>query len=255
MRFYIVIWEILAIYITVTNSKFLIGNFHFKNGSEFDVTTTQINIMEKWVGNSFSFSVVNFFSEMCPALSSSLDYYTTVEIREHLLNIWNSYKIPIFTWQPSCYDPSLPTLAGAGIKAPDTFIKQFSTGQLDLYLTKVATEIKSYISGPDGIYGTGDDRRLYIRLGHEMNGNYYQWDVMANSKITSADYIAFWRYTRKFFDIYLGNNTNYIRRQVQWVWCPNNFDSANLTSKFIPAEELYPGNDVVVCTFVVISIF
>ena len=240
----------------IVKAKFLIGQFYSRNGSEFDSTVTEIKRMETWIDNSnnFKFSVAHFFSEMCPALSTSLDWYTTVIIHDHLLNYWRDGKIPLFTWQPACYDNDLPVLstipaAGSKTKSPDIFIKQFSTGQLDFYLTKVAFEIKTYLSGPDGKYGTIDDRRLYIRLGHEMNGNFYQWNVMANSKISSTDYILFWRYIRKFFDVYLGNNTNYMQRRIQWVWCPNNFDSANLTSKFVPAEDLYPGHDVVVSKF------
>lgn len=239
----------------ITSSKFLVGEFAFKNSSEFDVTMTQVTNMEKWVGKNFSFSVVQFFTEMCPAMSASLDWYTTYEIRYHLLNIWNAGKIPLFTWQPVCYDPSLPTLAGAGYKTPDTFLKEFPLKQQDAYLTKVATEIKSYISGVDGQYGTVDDRRVYIRLGHEMNGNYYQWNVMENPNILPSDYITFWRYTRQFFDNYLGNNTKYIRRQIQWVWCPNNFESGNLTgTKRTTAEQLYPGNDVVVRSYIYICL-
>lgn len=244
-------WASGLIWLATSHATFLIGEFQFLNGSEFDVTMTQTNKMEAWVGSNFSFSVSHFFSEMCPAMSSSLDWFTNVYVHDHLLNIWNNGKIPLFTWQPACYGQGLPVLAnipaGSQTTTPNTFIKEFPLKQQDAYLTKVATEIEKYISGPDGQYATADDRRLYIRLGHEMNGNYYQWDVMANSQIVPADYIAFWRYTRRFFDTFLGNNTNIIRRQVQWVWCPNNFDSKNLTgTKFAPAEKLFPGNDVVV---------
>ena len=78
----------------------------------------------------------------------------------------------MMTWQPACYDPNLPTLSSISkyIKTEDTFIKNVAAGTYDSYVVSVASQIKSFLSGPDGVYGTSDDRRIYIRLAHEMNG-------------------------------------------------------------------------------------
>jgi beta-mannanase len=101
-----------------------------------------------------------------------------------------------------------------------------------------------------------------------MNGNWYQWSVAANKYITTRDYIDMWRHVREMFDrhlntttdtatddhlqgkVHYSNSSTYtdvayrvtavsvdVSTRVQWIWCPNNFDTGAVS-----AESYYPGN-------------
>ena len=242
------ITKILSIIITIScvQSKALIGDFQFMN--EFDTNVFNTYKLEKSIGN-FKFSVIPFFTEMCPAVNTNYNWFTDVVIRQHLNTIWNASSVPMMTWQPSCYQPELPTLSNidGGYKVKDTFIRDIGQGLHDTYLENVALELKLFLSGNDGIYGNDDDRRVYIRLGHEMNGGWYHWSVAFNKYITTNDYKSMWVRTRQVFDSILNstivNNVTIAVDQstrIQFVWNPNNFDAGG-----VKAEEYYPGDKYV----------
>ena len=45
--------------------------------------------------------------------------------------------------------------------------------------------------GADGALGTADDRRAYMRWGHEMNGGWYPWSkVIIGHRYLSHNYIG-----------------------------------------------------------------
>lgn len=230
------------------DSKALIGDFQFEN--EFDFSLLKTENYEKVIGSSFKFSVVTFFTGMCPAIDESVNWYTTTVIRAHLSNIWNSSSIPVMTWQPACYDPFIKGYSSnisPYLKTPDTFIRAIGNGTHDIYLKSVANELKLFLAGPDGVYGNGDDRRIYIRLGHEMNGAWYPWSVAYNKYITTMDYKSMWMRTREVFNNILNQTVinNVITSvdqsaRIQFIWNPNNFDTGGVT-----AEEYYPGDEYV----------
>ncbi|KAJ3177864.1 hypothetical protein HK101_010186 [Irineochytrium annulatum] len=173
------------------------------------------------------YGVIHFFTEWCQAMDPAMfAYYDTIVFDQKLPSIWNEMQsVPFITWQPACFDPKGPT--------PANFIKDVAQGKHDDFIDAWAKKLMTWISGPDNTNGTADDRRAYIRLGHEMNTNFYPWCPAKNPAISTADYITFFRRTRARFDM-LGFTSS----QLQWVWCPNNFDTGPVT-----AEQLYPGND------------
>lgn len=76
---------------------------------------------------------------------------------------------------------------------------------------------------------------LFIRLGHEMNGNWYPWSGTKNNNDPQI-YIKFYKY---IVDKFKGAKVD----NVSWVWCPN--------CSSVPDEEwneysrYYPGDDYV----------
>ncbi len=74
-----------------------------------------------------------------------------------LPGIWNGGSVPSISWNPTTMD----TTVGAGA--------------FDAYLIGFAQEMKQFLAGPDGVYGTADDRRAYLRLAWEMNGDWFNW--------------------------------------------------------------------------------
>ncbi len=80
-----------------------------------------------------------------------------------------------------------------------------------------------------------DGRQIFVRFGHEMNGNWYGWGGAANGANAQApqQFIAMWRYVRSRFNAKGVTN-------VTWVWCPNNESVPNET--WNQPENYYPGD-------------
>jgi mannan endo-1,4-beta-mannosidase len=74
-----------------------------------------------------------------------------------LPRIWNEGSVPSISWNPT----------SMGTEVAD--------GADDAYLIGFAQEMKRFLAGPDGVYGNGDDRRVYLRLAWEMNGDWFNW--------------------------------------------------------------------------------
>jgi hypothetical protein len=115
---------------------------------------------------------------------------------------------------------------------PDVEV-QAATGEYDAHLRAWADRLKVYLSGPDTTYDTEDDRRVYIRLAHEMNGPWYAWGAITGDNAPS-DYIRMWRRVRGIFDARGMDATH-----VQWIWTVNHTD---LDTR---AERYYPGDSYV----------
>ncbi|KAI8814780.1 glycoside hydrolase superfamily, partial [Cladochytrium replicatum] len=214
-------------------NRSLIGIYAYEN--EFSESYDRILGTEAWAG--VHFPVLHFFSAWCPAVDPSKTWYYSL-VNQRLNAIWSHGSIPFFSWQPACFDPA----------SPNSFVSDIGKGYHDDYISKMASQIKQFLAGPDGKYGTDDDRRIYIRLGHEMNGNWYPWSSAKNPQASTQSYISMWKRTWEVFtatlssDSLSGIGTNMTssidhRRRIQWVWCPNNFDTGG-----VAAEDYYPGN-------------
>ncbi len=108
----------------------------------------------------------------------------------------------------------------------------------DSYVQQFTSMLKIFISGPDGALGTFDDRRIYIRLAHQMNGDWYPWSATTNgvgigAGNTVADHVAMWRHVHDIVENIGLKNTD-----VQWIFCANATDSANSH----PMEAYYSGD-------------
>jgi len=116
-------------------------------------------------------------------------------------------KIPLVTWEP--HEPLDEIIAGAH----DQVFHMRAQGARDL-----------------GV-------EIYLRWGHEMNGNWYPWAGANNGNAAGpAKYIAAYRHVH---DLFVADGAT----NVVWVWCPLVTD--------VPAEpwnhwtNYYPGDDYV----------
>jgi beta-mannanase len=177
---------------------------------------SDVRNMETWQGKKDA--VVTLFTDWCSSTHELSNLFG-----QQLPNIWSNANVPMITWQP--------TLCSG---TPNNIDAQAAAGAYDSYLKSWASRLKTFLSGPDGVFGTADDRRAYIRLGHEMNGNWYPWSA-AGTANTPADYIAMWKHVKGIFDAQ-GLDASH----VQWIWCVNDTDNGGFT-----AEQYYPGDTYV----------
>ncbi|HET7324402.1 MAG TPA: glycosyl hydrolase [Halococcus sp.] len=139
--------------------------------------------------------------------------------------IWDAGRIPLLTWEPYTQpDESTDSPIAARI----------TTGEFDTYLDRWTTRLVEWLAGSDNELKTTDDRRLYLRFAHEMNGDWYPWSPAAEESQTPADYIEMWRYVHdRVMRERIGDD------HLQWVWCVNHTDVG------AQAEDLYPGDTYV----------
>ena len=166
-----------------------------------------------------------------------------------LPRIWDAGRIPLITWEP--YTPgasaaSVDTqaivenqeysayLESLDTTTPDDIEVRIANGEYDDYLKTWVWRLRQWLAGPDGEQGTDDDRRAYIRLAHEMNGDWYPWSPTVGNSSASS-YVEMWRHVHDQFR-YSGIDT----ANIEWMWCVNAEDQGSYT-----AEELYPGDDYV----------
>lgn len=167
---------------------------------------------EAWQGKRNA--VLNFFTSWDPTVMSAL-------FGQSLPAIWANNNVPMITWEP---------FTGGG-SAPSDIEVQIGQGNYDEYVRSWAEDLKQWLAGPDGIYGSADDRRAYLRLAHEMNGNWYPWSA-AIGKNSPAAYVSMWRRVHGIFTSEGLDST-----RLQWVWSVNRQDVGGYK-----AEEFYPGD-------------
>ena len=131
------------------------------------------------------------------------------------LRLWEVQEVarrgatPLITWDP--WDPT------AGLDQPTYRLVNIVRGKFDAYVDFWANELARY------------GQPVYLRFGHEMNGNWYPWSAGVNGN-TAAVYIAAWRRIQRRF-VKAG------ARNVRWVWSPS-IEFAGST----PLDQLYPGD-------------
>jgi hypothetical protein len=132
--------------------------------------------------------------------------------------IWSNGNVPMITWEPACIS-----------------LEDIASGAADTYINDWFDRWKKWLSGPDGVYGTSDDRRGFLRFAHEMNGNWYRWGQQSPATYISA--------TRHINDLKLAKGITNTR--LANVWCPNAGDVGAYT-----LESYYPGDAYVdwLCT-------
>lgn len=125
---------------------------------------------------------------------------------------------PLVTWEPWN-----PIYAGgvAVFDQPEFALRTILNGDWDAYIDSWA----------EGVAAFGQP--VFLRFGHEMNGNWYPWSVWTNGN-TAAEFVAAWRYLVDRFAAAGADN-------VRWVWSPN----ALLSGSAAELLSLYPGDDAV----------
>lgn len=189
----------------------LLGVYYGNQGWAMD----RVKAMEAWQGKRHA--VLNLFTDWCNRTKTMDNLF-----KQQLPAIWANGNVPVITWEPFlCSSASTPS---------DVLVRA-ARGDYDAYLNAWAQRLKAFVSGPDGSYGTADDRRVYIRLAHEMNGNWYPWSAGSGGN-TPGHYLETWRKVRALFAFNgLDSST------VQWIWAVNNEDVGSAS-----AEQCYPGD-------------
>ncbi|CAF4569055.1 unnamed protein product [Rotaria socialis] len=76
-------------------------------------------------------------------------------------NVWNRSMVPLITWEITDCNHSAEDDPG--------ITKKINNNTFDPYINQFGDRLKKWLAGPDGIYGTYDDRRAFVRLGMEFN--------------------------------------------------------------------------------------
>lgn len=193
---------------TATNNA-LSGIYYGNQGWEME----DIKALEQWQGKKHT--IVELFTnwDSEPHVSDNL-------FKQQLPNIWNNQNVPLITWEPYVQGTT-----------PNDIEVQIANGDYDAYINNWAEQIKTFLSGNDGIYNTQDDRRAYLRLAHEMNGDWYPWSAAMGNN-SPADYVRMWQHTKTIFD-----SKGLDAKHLQWVWCVSHNDIGGYE-----AEAFYPGD-------------
>ena len=178
----------------------------------------QLKAMEAWQGKRHA--VLHLFTDWCNR-SKTLDNL----FKTQLPTIWANGNVPVISWEPFLCSPAA---------TPSDVLVRASRGDYDAYVNAWADRLKTFLAGPDGSIGGSDNRRVYIRLAHEMNGNWYPWSAGSGGN-SPGHYIETWRRVRAIFT---GKGLD--ARTVQWVWAVNHEDVGNAR-----AEDCYPGDALV----------
>ena len=135
----------------------------------------------------------------------------------------NNGAIPHITWMPQVPGNPYP-------------LNSIINGSYDSYINGYAAQVKNW------------GKPLFIRLGHEFNGDWYTYGGALNGggtlngfgDLTKADgperFIAAYQRVHDLFEALSVNN-------VVWVWCPNNVNAPN-DSWNVP-EAYFPGDSYV----------
>ncbi|CAF1362460.1 unnamed protein product [Adineta steineri] len=158
-----------------------------------------------WVGKRQA--SIDIYTDWC---DNSLDSFFDLDMN----SIWNRSMIPFITWEITLCNHTNEDDSGITIR--------INNNSYDPYINKFGDRMKNWLAGPDGIYGTNDDRRAFVRLGHEMNGNWYSW---SKGSIPN-NFVLAWRHT---YNILLNKGINATR--LQWVWSVASKDYGQYTAE------------------------
>lgn len=107
----------------------------------------EIEQISSWTGKRPM--TVLIFTDWCNSSASNL-------FNIQLSNIWNNGSIPIITWEMfGCSGSSTPGI-----------INTIINGSYDEYINQFGNRLRNWLSGTDAVYGTADDRRVFLRLGY-----------------------------------------------------------------------------------------
>jgi len=187
----------------------LLGVFYGNQGWKMD----QVRAMEAWQQKSNA--VVVLFTNWDTSQKAQKNLF-----EQQLMNIWNNGNVPLISWEPFLRSGT-----------PDNIEAQIAAGTYDSYIREWGARLKTFLSGPDLVLGTSDDRRAYLRPAHEMNGNWYPWSASPGVS-TPADYVAMWRRVHG-----LVSGLGIGPAHLQWVWAVNHTDNGPFT-----AEQYFPGD-------------
>ena len=125
--------------------------------------------------------------------------------------IYRKYPVAMMTWEP--WDSSRARCQ-QGFELDDII-----AGKHDAYIRRFARDVDAW------------GKPLYIRLGHEMNGDWYAWSPACYAN-TPAKFVRMWRHVHGIFEQQGVTN-------VKWVWSPH---AEYTLDRNYPLDQFYPGN-------------
>jgi hypothetical protein len=142
---------LLLVFISLTKNVDAAVNYKLTSifyGNE-GFSMDQIDNLSSWVGKRPA--VIVLFTDWC---AGSMDNLFNIQ----LPNMWNKKTIPLITWQ----------LFGCGGSSQPGIMKLVHNNVYDAYINQFGDRLKAWLAGNDGIFGSNDDRRAYLRLGMKL---------------------------------------------------------------------------------------
>lgn len=178
----------------------------FAPTSPYDGGLASVNALESDIGRRVD--VLNWFKKWGDPSSGSFTYgnYGTMA---QLTNASRDGRTPMITWEAWGL--------GDSYSSSNYMPSRIASGEYDGYITQMAQGMKDF------------GKPVYIRMMHEMNGNWYPW-----SSEGGDSYIKAWQHTVDVF-----RNTG--ATNVKWVWAVNNVDAPSTNDM----EYYWPGSNYV----------
>lgn len=196
--------------------------------SDSEDTTTPSTTMEIGVSDGSDSSAVRRGSNVEQWLETGLDvqnlfipwddgrYELDELFGQTVPSLWQAGRNPILTWELFLTTQS----------TPEDILTRVVDGEYDNYIAEWTTRLNNAAEASDDTHPT-----VYIRLGHEMNGNWYPWAPAGGSGTPKA-YIRMWRHVREQVEAQRSEEI-----QLRWIWAANADDVGEYEM-----EELYPGD-------------
>jgi len=179
------------------------------NTQKIGIVGGPVDILESWQGRVFD--LIQTYIDWCN------NSWWMNELDVELDSVFANHSSILITWQPyGCDHSTTPTNV-------DVLI---ANGGWDSYIQAWGAMLNTKLL-------QNTSKSVYLRLAHEMNGNWYPWS--ANAEQGPADYINMWKHTRQVMSTIITNPS-----QVIWLWCPNNQDIGSYK-----AEQYFPGNQYI----------
>lgn len=170
-----------------------------------------LRAMERWQGRPLD--VHHVYTTWDEGSTSIAELFERV-----LPRIWAAGRIPLVSWEPYTPTPA---------ETPDDIVTRINNGDFDRYLEQWTGALHRSLGGGDR------PRRIYLRIAHEMNGDWYPWGV-GNPAVSADDYISMWI---RIHDVL--SATGIPPSRLQTVWSVNHRDVR------AEMERMYPGDEYV----------
>ena len=178
----------------------------FAPTSPYNGGLDSVNALESDIGRRVD--IINWFKKWGDPNSGSFTYgdYGTMA---QLNSASSDGRLPMITWEAWGL--------GESYSSSEYMPSRITSGEYDAYITQMAQGMKDF------------GKPVYIRMMHEMNGNWYPW-----SSEGGESYIKAWQHTVDIFRQTGATN-------VKWVWSVNNVDAPSTNDM----EYYWPGSNYV----------
>ena len=184
--------------------------------------------MQNWFGRTQAIDHV-----LAQSTSSPTDIVATLNA------VWSDNNVPMLTYYPRT---SVSSVNGA-----TTGNSYIAAGLQDSTLNALVSALKGFLSGPDGTYGNGDDRRLFFRLAPEANGDWAGYSPNTaygnpvkhpSDSVYAQNVSSFKAMWRHIHDLFVAAGIGPTR--MQFVFCVDVNESWRANGHI--AEDIYPGD-------------